>query len=734
MTANPQVRCRLPVAARSWRVLFLITIAFAGWLSLAASPQNAFAAGSESLRGAYEMSLTVDSRWAGGAHGGYYPIRIRLTNTARPRVLEFRFVDTRGDESKLPVVERRVQVDQNATLQFTLSVPLVSHGSGGELRVYENGRLLEQFSQHVSLSDAEPGTTDRPALLVIHPSPSSVDCSPFETAVQSLAAGAVPVTGGGMRWAGGMGGAAVRSNDFQVIAPFLLPESWIDYTALDVVAIPLATFEKLPTAARAAIVKWVEAGGTLLVTEVGEAGAESKTLARLLDLGSRSSASTTWSAADPALVKRITVNPQAGGVTAGGMPIAVAPAVPAAAAGEENAEQARLWALANQAIWPQIAATFSGLEVMAGRVYAFPGNPFPGAPVDWAWWLNSAQWSNRLNWTARFGNSSRQRHPGFFEFLIPGVGGVPVLPFVILISLFAIVIGPVNYFVVLRRKQLYLLVVTIPAIAFITSCALFGYAMIADGFRVQSRLRSFTLLDQGTRRAVAFNRISLYAGLAPSAGLRFSPETAVLPIWKDDFELESGTVDWTETQALTNGWLRSRTRTQFETIVHRDERGRIEFSATSADTPPDAANGLAWEIDTLVVRDGQGRIFSGRKIPAGGSLTLHPLEPGDLKTLTEAVSQFPLKAPPGAENEPSPFNYRTRRSWMYGYAGGARVSFSNSLLETGLQRLTRADRPFSEGGLAPRSYFATFRENPGIELGIERTIPRDGVHVLLGSF
>ena len=36
-----------------------------------------------------------------------------------------------------------------------------------------------------------------------------------------------------------------------------------------------------------------------------------------------------------------------------------------------------------------------------------------------------------------------------------------MLAFVLLISLFAVIIGPVNYFIVLRRKQLYLLVVTI---------------------------------------------------------------------------------------------------------------------------------------------------------------------------------------------------------------------------------------------------------------------------------
>jgi hypothetical protein len=326
-------------------------------------------------------------------------------------------------------------------------------------------------------------------------------------------------------------------------------------------------------------------------------------------------------------------------------------------------------------------------------------------------------------------------NPEFYQFLIPGVGAVPVLAFLILISVFTLIIGPVNYFVVLRRRQLYLLVVTIPVIAFVTSCALFGYAMIADGFSVQSRLRSFTLLDQRTRRAVSFNRISLYAGLAPSAGLRFSPDTAVYPIWSDDFGFESGTVVWTDVQALTAGWLHSRTMTQFETVAPRVERGRVEFLARAPEEPPEAANGLEWAIDTLVVRDDAGRTYAGRNLPAGATVKLHPVTQEDLEGLSALTRESPLKAPAGADGVgTSPFSRRNRSLWMYGFGNRPTVSFSQSLLELGLHRLSFADREPQAGGLAPRSYLATFRENPGLELGVERTIPTAGVHALLGYY
>lgn len=698
----------------------------------ALAPVRLDAAGNESTRRAHDLATTVDTRWAGGANGGYYPIRIRLTNTARPRALLFRFVDTSHEESRLPAVDRRVQVDQNSTAQFTLSIPLVSPSTNGELRVYEGGRLLEEFTHHISFPDATPMAPDRPSLLVIHPAPATIDCTKFEEGVK---ASNPSRGGGGGPWGGGY--SSTRDNDFQVIAPLMLPESWVDYSALDVVAIPLATLGKIPAAARAALLDWCESGGTLVVTEVGEPASQSKELARLLDLASRPQGSTTWQDAKPSEKRDILSMPDGtmtGGMAMGGMPVPMPPA--GTTIHIEGAEGQNVLAIANKSLWKIDAQTFGRVDLLAGRVYAFPDNPFPGAAVDWYWWLNSADWSNRLRWTARLGNSTRDRHPDFFQFLVPGVGAVPVVAFMVLITLFAIAIGPVNYMVALRRKQLYLLVITIPAIAFLTSLSLFGYAVVADGFGVQSRLRSFTMLDQRTKHAVSFNRISLYAGMAPSSGLKFSHETAVLPIWQDDSCFEAGEMDWTDKQALQAGWLRSRTPAQFETVVHRTERGRVEFSPAGADGIPEAANGLEWEIDALVVRDESGRVFAGHKLPAGGSLRLHPAEDKDVQSMVSLLESSRLEAPPGAtSNEWNPLNSRSRRRMMlYGMSPVTTFSSSASLLERGLARVSQATRDPANGGLAPRSYFATFRENPGIELGIEGSRAKGGVHVLLGYY
>jgi hypothetical protein len=523
----------------------------------------------------------------------------------------------------------------------------------------------------------------------------------------------------------------------------MLPEAWIDYTTLDIVALSLATLEKMPEEARGALLKWVAAGGTLLVYEVGKPAVESADLARLLDLASRPPSSQSWVPADPALHKPIALAPEV--MTGGGMPMRApaggAPggvaATVVAVGGPGGAVDAQGNPIepGNRPVWPVTPEAFSRRELLAGQVFAFPENPFPGAAVDWGWWLNSAN-IQHLKWTTRNGLSSRQQHPDFFQFLIPGVGAVPVLAFIVLITIFAIVIGPVNYLIVVRRRQLYLLVLTIPTIAFLTSAALFGYAMVADGFGVRSRLRSLTLLDQHSKTAVSFNRIALFAGIVPSAGLKFSPDTAVLPVWPADGGFESGSVNWTNTQHLSRGWLRSSTPAQFETISVRTERARLDVKPSGAGEI-EVANGLEWEIALLVVKDEAGRLYSARKVPAGATVKARSAGADDLQAVSAALTADALVAPTGAgAPDYSPFDRSGRRMMMYGYGiqPETQATFGGSLLETNLKLLNRAAQEPAAGGMRLRSYLALLSQNPGIELGVEHTRPSPGLQVVVGYY
>src|SRR5690606_18867259 len=119
------------------------------------------------------------------------------------------------------------------------------------------------------------------------------------------------------------------------------------------------------------------------------------------------------------------------------------------------------------------------LEYGHGKVIAMPDeNPFPGSDAKWQW-LEQVIKPND-DWNARVGVDLQTGDLQFLNYLIPDVGLPPVSSFRLLITLFVIVIGPVNYLLLKRRKRLFLLLVTVPLGAAIVTGGLFSYALIKD--------------------------------------------------------------------------------------------------------------------------------------------------------------------------------------------------------------------------------------------------------------
>jgi hypothetical protein len=672
----------------------------------------ALAAGDEfTLRGA-DLVINVDTRWTGNVHGGYYPIRIRALNRGQPRNLTFRFDSRSGDAQRIPVVERTIGVEQNATVQFTLAVPMVGSGRYGFLSVHHGGGKPIETGSPISLPVFVQGSASLPSLLVI--SPDHVDCTEFEQAVSATTAKAHSSSGLGF----GRGTYSPSADDQQVIPPAMLPERWIDYSGLDLVALSLQTLSKIPNAARAAILKWIECGGTLIVYDVGEPAGESKELARIIGFAQHNFVAAKWVKANPKGRRKITVVDEEEELLRRHSGFV----------GNAEAVEAEAEPDPPTFVWSGGANTFVRRNLMLGSVYAFIDNPFPGSPHDWAWFLKSVG-PKRHSWTQRNGITARIGSGDFLEFLIPGVKGVPVLASLMLMTLFTLVIGPVNYFLLRRRKQLFLLVVTIPVIALLTSVMLFSYSAIAHGFGIKSRARSLTILDQKSRSAVAMSRLALYAGLAPSGGLRFSPETAVFTIWPVGSGFESGRVDWTETQALQSGWLRSRTRTQFHTMTNRDERGRLEIGSPSGESMS-VSNGLEWDIEALVVADSAGRLYSGDKLlPAGASTKLRLIKESDHPRVVQMLTRYPLQVPDGiSEGQNTIFDFGPSMRHMYRSSNSA-ARFSDNLMERTIRGLY--DRKANRLTVQPRSYLAVMQENPDVETGLERTDEEVSYHVLV---
>ena len=124
------------------------------------------------------------------------------------------------------------------------------------------------------------------------------------------------------------------------------------------------------------------------------------------------------------------------------------------------------------------------------------------------------------------------RDSDYWDFMIPGFGQSPVEGFLGVITLFILVIGPLNYYLLKKFNRMYYLPLTVVAAALLTTLTMMVYAVVSDGVATRVRLRSFTLLDQEGDENIAMTRCrqSYLAALSPSDGLIFPSQTCVYPI------------------------------------------------------------------------------------------------------------------------------------------------------------------------------------------------------------
>ena len=391
---------------------------------------------------------------------------------------------------------------------------------------------------------------------------------------------------------------------------------------------------------------------------------------------------------------------------------------------------------------------FAMRDVDLGRVVAIEtAEPFLRTRYGLPSLLNTLG-SNTWMWYQRHGLSMLRENEGYWNWMVPGVGAAPVGTFLMLITLFVVVIGPINYWVLYRSRRLHLLLVTVPVGAGLVTLALFLYALIADGLDVRVRVRGVVEVDQRAQRLVSWSRQSYYAGLAPSQGLRFPANAAVYPIlgdpgskprmrrllWDEDQPDETGATIYGD-QHLASGYLSSRTLVQYLVVTAGPSRMglRVEENADNADALRVTSQ---WSVPLkqLAVWDAQGRCFLGNDVAAGGTVELRLSDTiTAMRELCSLGNANPLKFPAGYADHP----FRSNRSRVYYYSVDEdynlpRPDFMTGILENRIA-IGTARYPTADDQLT-RTYFATTDASPGIPLGLEEVSEESSVYVIRGRW
>jgi hypothetical protein len=222
-----------------------------------------------------------------------------------------------------------------------------------------------------------------------------------------------------------------------------------------------------------------------------------------------------------------------------------------------------------------------------------------------------------------------------FRLLIPGVEGVPARAYMLILLVFALLIGPANYWFLVRRRQQVLVVLTAPLISAVFILLLGAYVIAGEGLGVRGRAVTFTMLDQVRKQAVTRASVSLYAaGMTPSGGLLFPRDVAVFAIGTDGGgSHEEQTLDLTEAQRFTSGLIQARAPTNIEQIAPRPARERLSFSREAGGVS--VVNGLGATVTNLFYRDGTTTYSVAGPLPSGGRAVLTAGSP-DARTIVPA--------------------------------------------------------------------------------------------------
>jgi hypothetical protein len=453
----------------------------AGWLGVARAESGAL-----HTVAAAGLKMDVDTRWVSG--GGYRPVRITVTPSGpviADRTLTVEFCTSHfwnySRDGDLRVVQYVEIPSGSGVVESTISVPQTAAWNRYQVNVFENGKLVPRLSPSgagdqnnlwaweekcpkvLVVGDKLPDTSGLGGLLNVQ---DYYQYYPY--AIAQSGPGGPNVPGGKMPLPTAIARPAAD-----------LPRRWIDYTNLDLVCVSVEQLaglaERHPEALRA-ILEWTAGGGNLVVYGVGRdwsglAAVESLTgLAPGREDTSISPTARGWSEPDERRFGR----PLAGigtnatsplvtpmytgyGVVAGGGRGTGAGTMAEALLTVEEKEEIPPEQLRSEGCLPFVFRPFN-----MGMIVAIADDdpfdiPARRGRLGWSWVLNTLG-SKRFLWYQRHGVSPTRENPDFWTFLIPGVGLAPITGFRVLITLFVLAIGPLNYVLLRRWKSLHLLV------------------------------------------------------------------------------------------------------------------------------------------------------------------------------------------------------------------------------------------------------------------------------------
>ena len=435
---------------------------------------------------------------------------------------------------------------------------------------------------------------------------------------------------------------------FRVLEENELPSSWLAYSQLDVMLAPYPVLERIAKEqpdALAPLLQWISTGGELWLYAAPQEAALANSIFRGLPPSHdgfqyRQKPSNSLTLSQENITNAIEYEPWSKSYNQG--------------YSSSGVRRSKVYADLTKAKHP-MTETFTRKQLLdqvqlaeygRGRVaLLFNEDPFPGSFQLW----QGLQRQKQL-WNIRHGVDYANGSDSYWAWLMAAVGGPPVTMFIIFNVIFVILIGPVLYFSLRKKRRLYLLYFLAPALAFLATSGLFTYAFVSDGFANRGRIRMLTWIDArgGADDCAIVNqsRETYYSVVDSRFGLQFDNETLALPVV---FPEQTRTYNYYSANSNSPGsyrveknasgrryggdFLQTRTQTQFITV--RPEKGPCPVEVDFSVNPITVTN--RWDSDhkTIVVRDKNSKFWIAGPVAANEMVEMRQSDLQELTTLLQ---------------------------------------------------------------------------------------------------
>jgi hypothetical protein len=208
---------------------------------------------------------------------------------------------------------------------------------------------------------------------------------------------------------------------------------------------------------------------------------------------------------------------------------------------------------------------------------------------------------------------------------------IPVRGLFTVMLLFTILIGPVNIYVLKRLRRRIWLLWTVPAFSLLTCTGVVGFMFLSEGWQPHARAEGVTILDETSQRATSIGWLGLYSPLTPAGGLHFSYDTELTPhlVSRSPGSHSGGsqlgrTINWTDDQDLSSGWLTPRLPAHFLLRTSAGERPERVLVEKEKDGSLGLTNALKVPIAAIWVADATGKIHTATALTVDGKTPLTP--------------------------------------------------------------------------------------------------------------